>query len=215
MTMAWNLPPQDIENQSFAIIDHEAGAHDWPPDAWRIVRRMIHTTADFEFVSSVRMHPLAVQAGLEALGSKTPIFTDTRMALMGITRKRLDRLGCESMCLMDNRETIELAAKNNTTRGLAAVDLALDIIGDGIYVIGNAPTALFRLIEHVKAGRVNPRLIVGLPVGFVNAAESKAALLDLSSPFITNVGRKGGSALAASVINQLAVMVLEKWADAD
>ncbi len=215
MTTAWNLPPQDIEDQSFAIIDQEAGAHDWPPEAWRIVRRMIHTTADFEFVSSVRMHPQAVRAGLEALSNQTPIFTDTRMALMGISRKRLDRLGCESTCLMDKKETFELAAQNGTTRALAAVDIAINTIGDGIYVIGNAPTALFRLIEHVKAGRVNPRLIVGLPVGFVNAAESKEALLDLSSPFITNAGRKGGSALAASVINQLAVMVLEKWPDAD
>ncbi|MBU2550883.1 MAG: precorrin-8X methylmutase [Proteobacteria bacterium] len=200
----WNLPPDEIERRSFQIIDAEAPAHQWPPDVWSVIRRMIHTTADFEYVSSVRVHPGAVASGLEAIRRGRVIFTDTRMAQSGMSRRRLERFGGRVECLIDAPETITRAREGNTTRSVAAVDLALDRLADGIYVVGNAPTALFRLIEHIQAGRAQPALVVGLPVGFVNAAESKEALLECSVPYITAVGRKGGSAVAASVINALA-----------
>ncbi|MFH1134516.1 MAG: precorrin-8X methylmutase [Pseudomonadota bacterium] len=205
----WNLPPLEIEQRSFAIIDAEAPPHDHSPAVWSIVRRMIHTTADFEYASSVRIHPRALEAGIEALRRGRPLFTDTRMALAGLSR-RLAHFGVPADCLVSDPATAELAGSLGVTRSAAAVDLALDRIEDGIYVVGNAPTALFRLLEHLAAGRPGPALIVGLPVGFVNAAESKAALVESGAVFITNVGRKGGSNVAAGVVNALAELALAK-----
>ncbi len=206
----WNLAPEEIERRSFAIIDQEAPPHRWPPRPWAVIRRMIHTTGDFSWVESVRMHPHAVEAGLEALSAGRPVMTDTRMAQAGISRRLLEPWGVEVRCLMDHPRTAELARERGTTRALAAVDLSLEEMQGGIYVIGNAPTALFRLLEHLQAGRVRPALVVGLPVGFVNAAESKEALSRQDQvPFVTALGRKGGSAVAASVINALIRLRLE------
>ena len=197
----------EIEQRSFAIIDAEAPPHDHDPAAWSIVRRMIHTTADFEYVTSTRIHPDAIAAGIEALKNGRPLFTDTRMALAGIGR-RLANFGIQADCLVSDPAAIEIAQKTGVTRSIAAVDLALDRIQGGIYVVGNAPTALFRLLEHLAAGKARPALIIGLPVGFVNAAESKAALLESEAVYITNVGRKGGSNVAAAVVNALAELAL-------
>ncbi len=200
----WNLGPLEIERRSFAIIDGEAPPHEWPHEAWTVVRRMIHTTADFEFVTTTRMSPHAIERGIGALKSGAVIVTDTRMASMGISKRRLEPWQVEVACLIDDPEVAARAKKNGTTRALAAVDTAVERFGDAVYVIGNAPTALFRLMEQLDKGAVTPRLIVGMPVGFVNAAESKAELLKRDVSFITAVGRKGGSAVAASVINALA-----------
>ncbi len=200
----WNLPPQEIERLSWGIIEAEAPPHAWPPQAWRIIRRMIHTTADFDWVESVRMHPQAIASGLAALKAGATVFTDTRMAQAGISQRRLAPFGARVRCLMDDPQVARLAVERGTTRALAAVDLALPELEGAIYVVGNAPTALYRLLQHVRAGQAQPALLVGLPVGFVNAAEAKAALAATSQPFITAVGRKGGSAVAASVINALA-----------
>ncbi len=210
----WNLLPEDIEKKSFAIIDEEAPDHDWSPSAWRIVRRMIHTSADFEYVTSVRMHEGAIESGLNAIREGKTILTDTRMAQAGISAKRLAPFGVKVDCLIDHPEAARRAKDLGSTRAVAAVDLSLENggpIGDppGIFVVGNAPTALFRLLELVKSGQAAPALIVGLPVGFVNAAESKAALLDNQTPYLTNIGRKGGSNVAASVINALADLAAE------
>ena len=200
------MTPSQIEALSFEIIDREAGANDFSPAQWEIVRRMIHTTADFEYMTSVRFHPRAVEAGLTAIEQGQPIFTDTNMAKVGMRQQALSRFGVRVFCLIADPVVAEAAAGQSTTRAQAAVDAALDRINGSIYVVGNAPTALMRLIEHVENGRALPALIVGLPVGFVNAAESKAALVNLDVPFISNVGRKGGSNLAAAVINALAIM---------
>ena len=209
MSSAWNLPPEEIERRSFAIIDEEAPEHQWPPDAWSLIRRMVHTSADFDYVTTVRMHPLALTRGAEALQNGRNIYTDTNMVRSGISKARLPPFNVSVECLIDAAETREHARQNGTTRAVAAVDLALPGLDGGLYVIGNAPTALFRLIEHVRAGRVVPALIIGLPVGFVNAAESKDALLELDIPFITAVGRKGGSNVAAAVVNALTVLARE------
>ncbi len=200
----WNLPPLEIERRSMAIIDAEAPAHHWPPEAWSIIRRMIHTTADFDWVTNVRISPRAIRAGMAALKAGRPIFTDTRMAQAGISQKRLERFGVEARCLMDDPRVAVRARETGTTRAVAAVDLALGELAGGIYVVGNAPTALYRLLGHLAAGQAGPALVVGLPVGFVNAAESKQALAMSECNFITALGRKGGSAVAASVINALA-----------
>lgn len=200
----WNLPPEDIERMSFAIIDAEAPPHQWDAAAWSVVRRMIHTTADFEYVTSVRMHPQALASGVRAIQAGCTIFTDTNMAAAGIGARRLAPHGAKVQCLMGDPAVADAAAQSGTTRAYAAVDAVLERLGGNIYVVGNAPTALLRLVEHINAGRARPALVVGLPVGFVNAAESKDALVRTDSPFIAALGRKGGSAVAASVINALA-----------
>ena len=200
------MKPAEIESTSFDIIDREVGNHDFNGSQWAIVRRMIHTTADFEFKDMVRFHPGAIPAGIKAIRNGKMIITDTNMARVGIRTKELAQFGVTVKCYMNDPLIHEKAKSNGTTRAKAAVDMAVDDMRDGIYVVGNAPTALLRLIELVNAGKVRPALIIGLPVGFVNAAESKAALLEMDHPYISNIGRKGGSNLAASVVNALTIL---------
>jgi len=204
------MKPEEIEALSFAIIDREAGAHDFPPNQWNIVRRMIHTSADFEYMKTVRFHPRAIDAGLSAIVSGKTIVTDTEMARSGIRKKDAARFGSQVICLMGEETVRDLAKKSGQTRARAAVDAAVPLMKNGIYVIGNAPTALLRLMELMKDKMAEPALIVGLPVGFVNAAESKAELIKTDIPFISNTGRKGGSNIAASVINALLIMASEQ-----
>lgn len=201
------MKPDEIESLSFKIIDKEAGEHSFSPKEWKIVQRMIHTSADFEYMDTVRFHPDAVTAGLNAIRSGKAIVTDTNMAKVGIRKKELKHFGSTVSCFINAPEVKKIAAETSTTRAKAAVDAAIDIMEDGIYVIGNAPTALLRLIELLKEEKARPALIIGLPVGFVNAAESKAELIKMDYPYISNIGRKGGSSLAASVVNALAIMV--------
>ncbi|NNG02116.1 MAG: precorrin-8X methylmutase [Desulfobacteraceae bacterium] len=204
------MKPQAIEDQSFQIIDDEAGPHQFTPAQWRIVRRMIHTSADFDYMTSIRFHPRAIESGLSAIRSGNAVVTDTNMARAGIRTKELDHYHVRVNCLIADAVVSEIAEKSGTTRAKAAVDAAIAEMAGGIYVVGNAPTALLRLIEKIKEGRAAPALIVGLPVGFVNAAESKDALRELDTPFITNIGRKGGSNVAASVVNALAIMATQQ-----
>jgi len=204
------MKPIDIETESFRIIDREAGLHDFTPAQWPIVRRMIHTSADFDYLRTVCFHPQAVAAGIAALRAGKPILTDTNMARTGIRKQDARHFGVAVICHMDDPGVHAAALSSGTTRAEAAVDAALAEMTDGIYVIGNAPTALLRLIEQVRCGRARPALIVGLPVGFVNAAESKTALAELDHPFITNAGRKGGSNVAAAVVNALLLLAQEQ-----
>ena len=178
---------------------------------WEIVRRMIHTTADFELLRLVRFHPKAVQAGKEALTAGCDIVSDTHMARCGMPSRRLDPLGCRTHCLMTDPRAADRARRLQTTRARAAMDLADEEIRPAVHVIGNAPTALVRLLERVDQGLSRPGLIIGMPVGFVHAAESKELLMAQDRiPFITVAGRKGGSALAACVVNALAEMALAR-----
>lgn len=204
------MKPDEIETLSFKIIDQEAGPHPFLPEQWQIVRRMIHTSADFEFIASVRFHADAVAAGMEAIRKGKSVITDTNMARVGIRKNDLDRFGGEVKCFISDPSVGRIAKETGTTRAKAAVDAAIPLMADGIYVVGNAPTALLRLIECVKEKIAKPALIVGLPVGFVNAAESKEALMELDTPFISNVGRKGGSNLAASVVNALIILASQQ-----
>lgn len=210
-TIGQHIEPGEIENQSFAIIESEVPEpRPFQGKEWQVVRRMIHTTADFELLSLVRFHPGGVRKGIEALHRGCLIVTDTEMARMGITSRRMDRLGCRVECYMDDPEVKEKALREETTRASAAVDFALHRLDGTIYVVGNAPTALLWLLEWVGKGKCKPALIVGIPVGFVNAAESKDLLIEQTGiPYITIKGRKGGSALAACVVNQLAEIALE------
>jgi precorrin-8X/cobalt-precorrin-8 methylmutase len=203
------MKPEEIEARSFAIIEEEAGDHGLAPERWTVVRRMIHTSADFDYLHSVRFHPAAIAAGIEAIRRGKRILTDTQMVKAGIRKSIVHRFGGSVECLIAEPTVGRVAAEAETTRAMAAVDAAAPMIRGGIYVVGNAPTALLRLIELIRAGEAHPALVIGLPVGFVNAAESKAALTELDVPHITNVGRKGGSNVAASVVNAIAIMAEE------
>ena len=203
------MKPHEIERSSFEIIDQEAGIHHFTTQQWSIVRRIIHTTADFEFKEMIRFHPDAIAAGIEAIRDGQTIVTDTNMARVGIRKKEIERFGGQVKCYIDDPLIYQTAAAAGGTRAKAAVDAALGDMQDGIYVVGNAPTALLRLMELVEDKKARPALIIGLPVGFVNAAESKAALVEMDYPHISNVGRKGGSNVAASVVNALSILAAE------
>lgn len=202
------MEPAEIESESFKIIDREAGKHGFSEKEWSIVRRMIHTSADFEYMNTIRFHSDAITAGLNAISEGKTIITDTMMAMSGISRKNLESFGSKIKCFINDPSVNAKAIQDKTTRACAAVDIAVSMVKDGIYVIGNAPTALLRLIELIREEKAKPALVIGFPVGFVNAAESKAALIDLDFPYISNVGRKGGSNIAACVVNALAKLAL-------
>ena len=202
--------PDEIETQSFQIIETEAGPHDFSSDQWNIVKRMIHTSADFDYKETVRFHPEAIEAGITAIKTGKAIITDTQMVKVGIRRQTLSNYGVEVSCFIQHPKVIAAAKERGITRAHIAVDAAAQLMTGGIYVIGNAPTALLRLIELVKSGKAKPALIVGLPVGFVNAVESKSKLIQMQHPHISNIGRKGGSNLAASVVNALILMAEKK-----
>ncbi|RLA95004.1 MAG: precorrin-8X methylmutase [Deltaproteobacteria bacterium] len=206
------LGPEEIERLSFSIIDREVPKpRPFEGDEWKVVRRMIHSTADFELLELVRFHPEAIQKGLEAIKKGCLIVTDTEMARSGIGRGRLRRWGCKIECLIGDERVRKEAEVKGTSRASAAVDLVSERINDGIYVIGNAPTALMRLLDLIEGGKCVPALVVGIPVGFVNASESKERLIAQTKvPYITVKGRKGGSALAASVVNALAEIALSR-----
>ena len=203
------MKPDEIENLSFQIIEREIGAHNLRNEQWIIVRRMIHTSADFGYKDMVRFHSDAIKSGLDAIRSGKNIITDTNMARVGIRKREIEQFGGRVRCYMNDQQVHSNAKATGVTRAKIAVDMAVEDMQGGIYVIGNAPTALLRLIELVKEQKARPALIIGLPVGFVNAAESKAALMELDYPYISNVGRKGGSNVAASVINALSIMASE------
>lgn len=212
--MSVNLPPEEIEARSFRIIEEELGSHDWSETDWPVVRRAIHTTADFEYASSLCIAPGAVTAGIAALKAGRGIVTDTTMVLAGIGKDRLSRFGVRGSCFVADPEVAREAKTRGITRSIVAMRTAARDRGNGIFLIGNAPTALFELIRLIREEGVLPDLVVGLPVGFVGAAESKEALLELSRelpalPYITNRGRKGGSNVAAAVMNAILIEALK------
>src|SRR6185369_7987696 len=202
------MKPEEIESESFRIIDDEAGEHGWSEAEWQVVRRAVHTSADFEYVRSMVFSDDAVEKALAALRSGAGIVTDTNMALSGISRARLAPFGCSVTCHVADADVAELAQREGITRSIAAMRKAASNPANRIFVIGNAPTALFELLRLTAEGTARPELIVGLPVGFVGAEESKNALAaaEHGIPFITNIGRKGGSNVAAAVVNALTIL---------
>jgi len=200
------MKPNEIEKLSFTIIDKEAGLHEFKPDEWSIVRRMIHTSADFGCMKSVRFHPGAIRAGIRAIQAGKNVITDTEMLRAGIRKKSLEKFGGSAMCFIGEPEVTDASKNSGTTRSHEAVNHAVKHMEGGICAVGNAPTALLRLIELIREGRARPALVLGFPVGFVNAAESKALLAELDFPHITNKGRRGGSNIAAGVVNALIIL---------
>lgn len=205
------MKPQEIERLSFSMIDKEAGDHGFSMDRWPIVRRMIHTSADFEYIRTVRFHADAVSKGIRAIQKGCAIFTDTNMARVGIRKGEILGFGGATHCYISDADVCETAAANGITRAEAAVDKAASSLEGSIYVVGNAPTALLRIIGLLQEKKIRPALVIGFPVGFVNAAESKEELIHRSPcPFISNQGRKGGSNIAASIVNALAIMAAKQ-----
>ena len=198
---------QAIEHDSFAIIDAEVGPHGYEPAQWPIVRRMIHANADFEFNGLTEFHPQAVEAGVEAmLRGGTPVVADVEMICSGLSAPRLAHFGMRSHQFISDADVIEAARAEDSTRAVQAMRKAhrLGLLEGAIVGIGNAPTALLELLRLIQEQGVRPALVVGMPVGFVSAAESKALLAqERRVPWITIRGRKGGSTLVVAALHAL------------
>ncbi len=207
--------PADIEKRSFEIITEELGDKVLAPGTEPIVKRCIHTSADFDYADNLVFSENAVQRALDAIRSGASIVTDTQMGRAGINKKRLARYGGEVYCFMSDEDVAEAAKKNGTTRAAASMDKAAEMYRNAraeslIFAVGNAPTALVRLYELIKEGRLRPELIIGVPVGFVNVVQSKELILNLEdTPYIVARGRKGGSNIAACICNALLYMLDE------
>lgn len=197
---------RQIEHDSFAIVDAEAGPHGYSAEQWQVVRRMIHASADFEFNGLTRFHADAVTAGVQALLAGAPIVADVEMICVGLSKPRLQHFGVDSHQFIADDDVIAQAKAENSTRAVQAMRKAqrLKLLDGGIVAIGNAPTALLELIRMMREEQVKPALIVGMPVGFVSAAESKALLAEISEiPWIVIDGRKGGSTLVVAALHAL------------
>lgn len=201
--------PADIEKRSFEIIESELEA-EIPERIKPVVIRAIHTTADFDYAESLYFSEGIIEKALETLDSGAVIVTDTNMAKAGINKAALARHGCECMCFMADADVAETAKLNGTTRATASVDKAAALGRPVMYAVGNAPTALVRLCEHITAGDFVPEFVIGAPVGFVNVVQSKEMLIASGIPCIVARGRKGGSNVAAAICNALLYMLDEQ-----
>jgi precorrin-8X/cobalt-precorrin-8 methylmutase len=200
-----------IEDESFAIIDAEAGPHAFAPAEWQVVRRVIHATADFELTSLMRFHPRALQAGIDALRGGRPVIVDVKMIAAGLNEQRLGAYGCRVASYISDDDVIASARAANSTRAIEAMRKAhrLGQLDGAVVAIGNAPTALLETARLVREDGARPALVIGVPVGFVSAAESKEAALAMSVPHIVVRGRKGGSPIAVAVIHALLLLSAE------
>lgn len=198
--------PMEIENKSMDIIQEVMSDTNFSEEELIVAKRMIHTTGDFEYRNIIQFQGDFIEKAKEAIKEGGTIYTDTRMAFMGINKPALGRANCDLRTYIDDERVFKMSKELKTTRSACAIDLAVDE-GIDIFVIGNAPTALFRLLELYKEGRVNPKFVIGVPVGFVGAAESKEYLREFDIPQITTIGYKGGSNVAASIVNALLYMV--------
>lgn len=196
------ISPADIEAESFRIIEEELGEVAFSRQELAVVRRVIHATGDFSFAQNIRINGQAIAAGVQSILAGKNILTDVQMVASGISKALLTKRGGEVVCRIGDIETAQKAAKEGLTRSEAAMELAAHE-SVGIVAIGNAPTALLKVVELIGSGRFQPDLVIGVPVGFVNAAESKAILAEKKFPFITSLGRKGGSPVAAAIVNAL------------
>ncbi|MBX6394510.1 MAG: precorrin-8X methylmutase [Alicyclobacillaceae bacterium] len=202
--------PEEIEARSFAIIAEELGDHSFTEEQLPIVQRVIHASADFELGRSLVFHPDAVAAGVRAIREGRPVVADVQMVQVGISKPRLQQFGGDVHCYISDPDVAEEARRLGTTRAIVSMRKAARLAEGGIVAIGNAPTALLELVRLVRAGEAKPGLIVGVPVGFVSAAESKEVLRTLEdTPFITNVGRKGGSPVAVAIVNALSLLAVK------
>ncbi|MGM0216209.1 cobalt-precorrin-8 methylmutase [Enterococcus sp. AZ109] len=208
--------PQKIETESFeiiqGIIDRDFPAYHFSsPKVEKIIKRVIHTSADFDYLQNLTFtHDVVAALEQFLLAGEGTIFTDTTMAISGINKRVLDRLGIGYKCYIADPDVAKQAKAKGITRSMAGIEYAATLEGPKVFVIGNAPTAIFKILEMVEAGALQPTAVVGVPVGFVGAAESKEALYHSELPAIVARGRKGGSNVAAAIINALLYQVAER-----
>ncbi|GED59230.1 precorrin-8X methylmutase [Brevibacillus formosus] len=200
------VQPQEIEDLSFQIITDELGEHSFTEEQFPVVQRVIHASADFDLGRSLVFHPDAVKSGIEAIRSGKIVVADVQMVQVGISKNRIEKFGGQVKVYISDRDVMEEAKRLNTTRAIISMRKAIKEADGGIFCIGNAPTALLELIRMVKEGEAKPGLVIGMPVGFVSAAESKEELAKLDIPFITNMGRKGGSPVTVAALNAISIM---------
>jgi precorrin-8X/cobalt-precorrin-8 methylmutase len=207
--MIENIPPQEIEKRSFEMITNELN-HSLDPVLAPIIKRVIHTTADFDYVDSLYFSSGVVPHALDALRQGMTLVTDTTMAMAGINKRALNQLGCQVECFIADEDVAEAAKQNGTTRSREAVMKASKLHGKLGFVVGNAPTALVALYEMMNTNALNPAFIIGVPVGFVNVVQSKELIRQSSAPCILSMGRKGGSNVAAAIVNALLYMIVDR-----
>ncbi|GHP13672.1 precorrin-8X methylmutase [Lentilactobacillus fungorum] len=200
--------PNQITEKSFAMIQTEIDKLDpnytfVSPIEEQIIKRAIHTTADFDYMHSLRFTHNAIGRIKHAMMAHGTIITDTTMALSGINKRQLDQLGVHYHCFIRDPEVRKLASEKGITRSMAAIEVAAKLPGEKVFVIGNAPTALYKILEMIKENRLAVAAVIGVPVGFVEAKESKDELVNSDVPAIAAVGRKGGSNLAAALTNAI------------
>ena len=202
-----NVKPMEIETRSFEIITEELGDTPLILGTELVVKRCIHTSADFDYAENLCFSENAVEKAMEAIRNGACIVTDTQMAKSGINKKALAKYGGEVYCFISDEDVAEIAKKNGSTRATASMDKAAAMDKKLIFAIGNAPTALVRLYELIEEGKLNPELIIGVPVGFVNVVQSKELIMEADVPYIVARGRKGGSNIAACICNALLYMI--------
>lgn len=203
--------PEEIEKRSFEIITEELGDKELVKGTEQIVKRCIHTSADFDYAENLCFSDQAVEKAIQAIKDGAVIITDTQMGRSGINKKELAKHGGEVLCFMSDEDVAEAAKKYGTTRATASMDKAAKLEKKMIFAIGNAPTALVRLYELVEEGRISPELIIGVPVGFVNVVQSKELIMSLKdTPYIVAKGRKGGSNIAACICNALLYQIRDE-----
>jgi precorrin-8X/cobalt-precorrin-8 methylmutase len=195
--------PGDIERRSFEIISETLGEKIFPPFHEKIIKRVIHATADFEFADILTISDMAVSKAFEAIRSGSNIATDTKMAAVGINGKALTGFGGQVVCRMDDEAIASEAKARNITRASVCMEKAAADRNNRIFAVGNAPTALIRLAELIREGIISPALVIGVPVGFVNVIESKELIKASGAPYIVSEGRKGGSNVAAAIVNAI------------
>lgn len=208
--MNGHMKPADIEKRSFAIITEELGGRTFPEGVAEVVKRVIHTSADFDYADNLCFSPDAVEQAKAALEAGATIVTDTNMALAGISKGTLAQLGGRAVCLMADEDVAREAKARGVTRATVSMEHAAKLDGPLIFAIGNAPTALIRLHELIGEGAVSPALVIGVPVGFVNVVESKELFLGGDTPYIIARGRKGGSNVAAAIVNALLYQIVKR-----
>ena len=208
--MNGHMKPADIEKRSFAIITEELGGRTFPESVAEVVKRVIHTSADFDYADNLCFSPDAVEQAKAALEAGATIVTDTNMALAGISKPTLAKLGGKAVCLMADEDVAREAKARGMTRATVSMEHAAKLDGPLIFAIGNAPTALIRLHELIGEGAVSPALVIGVPVGFVNVVESKELFIGGDTPYIIARGRKGGSNVAAAIVNALLYQIIKR-----
>jgi precorrin-8X/cobalt-precorrin-8 methylmutase len=201
------LNPNDIEKKSFEIISAELGNFPMKEEVAPVIKRIVHTTADFEYAHITEFHQDAVSMASEALRSGCDIYCDTRMVEAGVNKQALSSLGCRIYTYIDDPDIKVKAQQLGITRSILGIDKAAENSGTRIFVIGNAPTALVRIGELITGHRISPALVIGVPVGFVGAAESKEFIKSVHVPYIVTNGRKGGSTVAVAIVNALLYML--------